>query len=164
VTVVIDVGCARHGNDYSIERLIEEFSPEVLYGFDPSEAVEVGRVEIGETRCKIERKAAWIYDGEIGFREDGLGSWVTDDSDAPKVPCFDLAKFIRSLGGEAMPILKLDCEAAEYEILDHLIETGADHLLKLVWVEWHPFGPEDHQARRLSIEERIGCPLEEWRW
>ena len=34
-SVVIDVGCARIGAAHSMERLIDEFHPKVLYGFDP---------------------------------------------------------------------------------------------------------------------------------
>ena len=200
--VVVDVGCARYGNDYSIERLIEEFSPDVLYGFDPSpfasgsvaEILEVAgkgtygeyETEVDGCRVIVQGRAAWTHDGEIGYREDGLNSWVTDLKDAPRVPCFDLATFIYQIAYKdmlrepppmlpltpldlKMPrpqpselpeiILKIDAEGSEYDLLRHLIGTGADRLLKLAWVEWHE---PDHG--RAKIEEEIVCEIVEWRW
>lgn len=171
--IVIDVGCARYGNDYSIERLIEEFHPSVIYGFDPNQGpdeyphppnpLDAPTGPTSGTSVVIEKKAAWIYDGEIGFQSDGLNSWVTEMNGAPKVPCFDLARFIL----EEMPyyeppheiILKIDAEGSEYDLLRHLIAKGADKLLKLAWVEWH-----EPDRGRAQIEAEISCPLEEWRW
>jgi hypothetical protein len=174
MTIVIDVGCARYGNDYSIERLIEEFHPAIIYGFDPNQGRDEypwtpnppGMGPTGPTHATaihIEKKAAWIYDGEIGFQSDGLNSWVTEMNGAPRVPCFDLARFI----SEEMPyyepsheiILKIDAEGAEYDLLRHLISRGADKLLKLAWVEWH-----QPDRGRAEIEQEIACELMEWNW
>lgn len=197
--IVIDVGCARYGGDYSIERLVKEFSPDVVYGFDPSPnagdeyflnvggglglgdvlTADIKFTGDGEytgdeyTKLSVWRKAAWTYDGEIGFREDNLNSWVTYANDAPKVPCFDLATFISDLyvtkhdrlangfldPNEPEIILKLDCEGSEYDLLRHLINTGVDKLLKLAWVEWH-----DPDRGRALIESELACELHEWNW
>lgn len=164
--IVIDVGCAKYGGDYSIERLIEEFDPEVLWGFDPNPAVpeEATRVDERAHRIELRRQAAWTYDGFVGYLEEGLNSCLTDRADAPKVPCFDLARFIRELPRDGDIVCKIDAEGAEFELLDHLIATGADRLLKLAWVEWHAFGVDDPAGRRASIEERIGCEIAEWTW
>src|SRR3990170_8813696 len=78
--IVIDVGCARYGGDYSIERLIEEFHPDLLYGFDPNPVTtqkppgECDAYVIEGTTVFIERLAAWTYRGQIGYLEDGLNS------------------------------------------------------------------------------------------
>lgn len=180
--IVIDVGCARYGNDYSIERLIEEFHPTRVYGFDPNQGFDeypwVMRLDgpTGPTTATIvdiQKKAAWLYEGTVGFQSDGLNSWVTEMDGAPKVPCFDLADFIfakwkvsfaRGYEGEFERmeeeiVLKIDAEGSEYDLLRHLINKGADKLLKLAWVEWH-----EPDRGRAEIEAEIACPLEEWRW
>lgn len=181
--IVIDIGCARYGNDYSIERLIEEFHPSTIYGFDPNQGSDeypwpsvpsAGPTGVTTaTSVIIEKKAAWIYDGEIGFQSDGLNSWVTEMNGAPQVPCFDLADFIvskwkvsfaRGYEGEFERmeeeiVLKIDAEGSEYDLLRHLINKGADKLLKLAWVEWH-----EPDRGRAAIEAEIACPLEEWCW
>ena len=92
--IVIDIGCARYGGDFSIERLLEEFEPDVLYGFDPNAATAV---TYAAPHVHIHASAAWVYDGTIGFLSDGLNSCLTYREDVPQVPCFDLAKFIAGL-------------------------------------------------------------------
>lgn len=178
MTVVIDIGCARYGGDYSIERLVEEFSPDMIYGFDPNAELVASAPEGAErvnenrwllpngTGLMLEQKAAWTYDGEIGYRSESLNSWITEAVDAPRVECFDLAKFIVELSEFAAwgIVLKCDAEGSEYDLLDHLIATRADALLKLAWVEFHPKLIPNAQQRRRTIEERIACELQEWRW
>jgi hypothetical protein len=195
MTIVVDIGCARYGNDYSIERLIEEFHPEVLYGFDPipfvtspfaSEIIANSgegaygeyEVEVDGCRVVVQGRAAWIYDGEIGLFRDGLSTHVVEDPTREQVPCFDLAYFIRSIPSDQEIILKIDAETAEYPLLEHLIATRTDELLKLAWVEWHcetcGRGAGGHRQgcrdrgesaeRRERIEQEISCELAEWRW
>ena len=173
--IVIDIGCAKYGGDFSIERLLEEFRPEVLYGFDPMQGPDEypwpPNPPDGPTfptkamRTYIEKKAAWTYDGEIGFSGSGLGGHI--DPDGENVPCFDLAGFIRSLPSDHEIALKIDAEGAEYDLLEHLIATRTDELLKLAWVEWHPKGQAVNSRpdkRRDLIEERIECDLHQWNW
>jgi FkbM family methyltransferase len=167
--IVIDIGCARYGGDFSIERLIEEFAPSELWGFDPSAAMDDLTVELrdGGPTIHLSRKAAWTHDGEIGFEGTGLDGRVTLDPAAEKVPCFDLAAFIRSLPSDEEIVLKADVEGAEYPLLEHLIATRTDELLKLAWVEWHPPGAPVNSrpdARREAIEEAISCDLHQWNW
>jgi hypothetical protein len=160
MTVVIDVGCARHGGDYSIERLIEEYDPHELYGFDPTLDVSTWPTPMPDRPVMCLRTvAAWTYDGEVGFRADGLNSWVTELRGAPKVPCVDLARVVREV---AIPdhldvILKLDAEGSEYDLLRHLMATETDRLLTLAVVEWH----EPDRGRAL-IEEQFAAPIKEW--
>jgi hypothetical protein len=167
--IAIDVGCARYGGDYSIERLIEEFHPDIIYGFDPNQGPDeypwpsTGAI----SNVHIEKKAVWIFDGEIGFVGQGLGGHATQEAAAPRVPCFDLAAFIRSLPSDEEIVLKIDAEGAEYELLEHLIQTRTDELLKFAWVEWHPPGARVNSwpdKRRTAIEESISCEMHQWNW
>jgi len=164
--IVIDVGCARIGNDYSIERLIEWYHPHKLYGFDPNEPMGQARQVDGTTvlvNLATWGCAAWTYDGEIGFRADGLNSWITKDAEAPRVPCFDLARFIEKLP-EGPVIAKIDAEGAEYDLLEHLIATGAVARLTRLLIEWHPTG---QGKRRREIEKGLrimDVPTEQWRF
>ncbi len=163
--IVIDVGAAAYGGDFSIPYLVEAFHPKTLYAFDPHDPMGGARME-EETSVFTNPVgvgcAAWTRDGEIGFWSDRLGSMVMDDPNLPQVPCFDLARFIKELPEDEI-VLKLDCESAEYDLLDHLIRQKVDVRLKLVWVEFHNFGVDNPQARRRAIERSISCPLEEWR-
>jgi hypothetical protein len=171
--IVIDVGCAKHGSDESIPYLIEEFSPRVLYGFDP--AAESADYALTNTIVCVHPWAAWTYDGAIGFRVAGLGGQVTEGATAHT--CIDLARFILMLPDEEI-VLKMDAEGAEYVLLPHLREYDADLRLKLLWVEWHcevcRIGGNgrhregcrgDHaawEARRAETEALIRCELAQW--
>ena len=184
--IVIDIGCARYGNDYSIERLVEEFEPRVIYGFDPNVSDDllgfhtwlIGGQPDRKVEVEVQRSAAWLYDGEIGFVSAGLTSWLTEMPEKPRTPCFDLVRFIRDLPSDEEMVLKMDAEKSEYELLERLIKTRTDELLKLIWVEWHCVScgrgagghrpecldPVDRHPRRQWIEENISCELAEWCW
>jgi len=176
--IVIDVGCARYGGDYSIERLLEEFKPTMLYGFDPNwETSMFEPPEDLQSLISVQPAAAWTYDGHVEFAGGGLGGHIEEGGH--EVRCFDLADFVRKLPSDHEVIIKIDAETAEYEILEHLMATGTDDLLKLVWVEWHcehcgralmsehlPSCPDPaaSSARRQAIEDGISCEIVEWRW
>lgn len=165
--IVIDVGCARYGGDYSIERLIEMYYPDMLYGFDPAwpeDEPNVIHSLFHPTTTFVERVAAWTYDGEVRFMIDGLNGQVGDAEHWPLVPCIDLAEFVRRLPSDQDIVLKIDAEGAEYDLLRHLITKGVDSMLKLAIVEWHTKGIEKPEKRRRMIEEVIACELQEWRW
>lgn len=165
LVIAIDVGCARYGGDFSLERMLEEFSPRVLYGFDPNwDESMFSPPDDLTSQVIVQKAAAWTYDGEIGFEGSGLGGHLAP---SPRlVPCIDLSKLIRSLGDESV-VLKIDAEGAEYELLEHLIGTNADLRLELAWVEWHPPGARVNSRpdeRRDAIEAEIACEIVEWRW
>lgn len=152
--IVVDVGCACYGGDYSIERLVEEFHPHTLYAFDP--AAEDGDERVGETLVIRRRAAAWTHAGEIGFTAAGLGGHI--DPDGPLVRAIDLSALIFEVADSGDLVLKIDAEGAEYDLLEHLVATGADRLLSLAWVEWHQ--PDRGRTR---LESELHCEVVEWR-
>lgn len=163
MTVVIDVGAARYGGDYSMERLIDQFNPKYLYALDPNPALELPDL-CEETIIELHHAAAWVRNGMVGYKADGLNSWLTDDGQAPSVPCIDLAAFIQVLSEkhDDKLVLKLDCEGSEYELLDWIISNDADELLDVCIVEWHPKSEPAHASLSADIASRIRCELQEW--
>jgi hypothetical protein len=163
--IVIDVGCARHGGDYSIERLIEHFQPTILYGFDPAADFKHGIWEENGCTVSVERAAAWTWDGTVGFTTAGLLGKV--DKGGLPTKCIDLARYIHELPAGEEIVLKIDAEGGEYPLLEHLIATGTDARLKLAWVEWHPKGGRCNSLpdpSRLKIEKAIACEVVQWNW
>lgn len=166
--IVLDIGCARYGGDYSIERLVEEFQPERLYGFDPNLHSNLYRYVLDDTDVVLRRLAAWTRGGTVGYCEPGLRGHLSENGAGEQVPCFDLAAQIEHLPADAELILKIDAEGAEYELLEHLIAHGADKWLTLAWVEWHASSNQAEARRRAkrrkAIEREIFCELVEWKW
>jgi len=183
--IVVDLGCYPHGHEISIERLIDRYAPDVLYGFDPyPDLIEgertITRDRIGaghkSVRVVLERKAAWTYDGEIEMAlvpgERAWDSTVMRDKNSRlewrrgevvTVPCFDLARWLRAVEpvGEGL-ILKMDVEGAEFPLCEHLIQTRTDVLVGRLFVEWHDLKMDYPPKRRAELEERLHCPVEEW--
>lgn len=180
MTLVIDVGCATYGGDSSIPYLIEEFSPAVLVGFDPSEPARIYTHGGTETTVIIEQAAAWTHDGTVMFEGDGLRGHVTGLGTrlARRVKCIDLAGYVLALVDDDV-ILKMDAEGSEYELLPALIGHDADLELRLLWIEWHCpacgtgwFGNETPDAcqrcghvergRRTELEKLLRCEVAQW--
>lgn len=161
--IVVDLGCATYPGfpaDESTNALIERFKPSVYYGFDPHPSVIERDRWIANTRTIIERKAAWTYDGTIGFVTvpevlNDLRSHVDPGDPNDPVPCFDLANFLFATERYAQGalVLKLDVEGAEYTLLRYLVSRGADRLLNCLLVEWH--GPP-------LLDLPLACPAEPW--
>jgi FkbM family methyltransferase len=173
--IVVDLGCFPHHDHISIERLVARYRPDVLYGFDPWPGLVEGETYVGDTRVVLERRAAWIEDGEIEFaRVRGLRGWdstvmKTKDSRnewtkagrVMRVPCFDLSAWLRTL--PEPPVLKLDVEGAEFPILEHLHREGTDALLAELLVEWHDEKMADDLAsRRVELTAVLRCPVGAW--
>lgn len=174
-TIVIDVGCAKHGDDESIPYLVKEFSPSFLYGFDPEDEEEVYKLD--KTLVDVRPWVAWGYNGTIGFEENGLRGRVNETS-GTQVRCFALADFIGSISLDAEVVLKIDAEGAEYTLLPYLNATYADRRLRLALVEWHCpecgtggcFSHDDRcekcdahlPGKRSSIEASMGCEMRQW--
>ena len=158
VDVVIDVGCATHGTEESVNRLISMFHPKTLYGFDPHCRDTVDDVD--GTLVILTRAAAWTYDGNVWFGDDASRSRVTGAKGDRTVRCVDLAQLISEYRQQhPNVVLKLDAEGAEYTLLPHLISTGTDRLLQEVWVEWH--SPTDARER---LEQELACEVKAWTW
>jgi FkbM family methyltransferase len=157
VSAVIDVGCEQYSGAESVRALVKRYKPTVLYGFDPL-CVDAD-TWIGDTHVVTYKAAAWVYDGEVSFRwQPGTTMSRIEDGGQP-VRCIDLAKVVRGAAQDyGSVVLKLDCEGAEYQLLEHLLAEGAAERLTKVLVEWHG----NEQAARDSILARLTCPVGEW--
>jgi hypothetical protein len=148
--IVVDLGCADHNNIVpSLDRLVGMFHPDKIYGFDPSEKLDESVTEVQGVPCQLERKAAWLWDGEVGFHDDNTGSHI---GGGRQVACFDFAQWLLDLGEQA--IVKMDIEGAEWALLAQLRMTGADSRIEKLLVEWH----------QPQVHEQLQCPVEAWIW
>lgn len=159
VSTVIDVGCARYGGDFSVERLLEEFQPKTLIGLDPSPDVANVCEFVGDTLVMTFRAAAWTSFEAVVYHGGGLGGYVDLEPPGEWVHGFDLARLVKAF---SPVVLKMDAEGAEFVLLPHLIEQGADEHIALAWIEWHP-AKGTAKARR-QIEKALRCEVTEWRW
>lgn len=178
--IVVDVGCHPHGSEESVYKLVNEYHPEVLFGFDPFPGLVPGMERYPEeavmarsARLRRElrfpttifraRLAAWLHNGFVPYEAAEMitAGIAPATSTAPVVPCFDLVAWLKTLPmPDVSVILKLDCEGAEYPLLRAIVDADLDLLLTRVVVEWHT---EDMAHGHFDKHPaRVRCPVEDW--
>lgn len=87
-------------------------------------------------RKKMSGKGFGFSQGSTLFGDKTSGRIRKDDY--VKVVTVDTAEYLHSLcQGGGRVILKVDIEGKEYDVLEHLIDTGAIKLIDAMFVEWH---------------------------
>lgn len=170
--MVFDLGCAALEGDESIPKLLKQFKPMILFGFDPQE--EPREFVHNGTRVVIDNRAAWIHSGTVRFAGQSFGARVVERG-GREIECVDVTYLIAKQL-DARPVVKLDCEGSEYPILDKLIAAGYDARLGGVLVEWHctecGHGIWSHAAScdnmdaaeqlARDYENNLNCEVERW--
>ena len=146
-SIVIDIG-ANEGQE--IEVLlptgceIHSFEPHPMFFKELCKKYETS------SNLHLNQYAAWKENGKKtlyfkeemeNFRQDGGASLIKEKTNLNlnlniEVECIDIAKYIRDLNRE-IDLLKIDVEGAEYEILNHLFETGTSQKIKNIYFEDH---------------------------
>jgi FkbM family methyltransferase len=172
--IVVDLGCFPHRDEISIEPLVERYHPDVLYGFDPWPGLVEGETDLDGTKVVLERRAAWVEDGEIEFaRMRGIRGWDSTvmrrknarrewsgAADVIRVPCFDFSAWLRRL--PEPPVVKFDVEGAEFPILERLHDDGTDALVAQLLIEWHDEKMSDFAERKAALLSQLRCPVGPW--
>lgn len=154
--IVVDLGCATHGFHASVPVLLSMYRPGMLYGFDPLLTEDAAAVTaVGETPCEFKREAAWIFDGQVPFKERGSSSHV---GGGPDVPCFDFSAWLARTTPDGDVVLKMDVEGAENELLPRMIRDGTNQLVSELLIEWHD-APKD---QREHLADSFGGVVKEW--
>jgi hypothetical protein len=160
--IVVDVGAMPHAPEESTYKLIELFDPLLLFAFDGFKGFPEGIEAFSQTMIVRRRRAAWVHDAWMPYHQEGMISGVVPVTSEEPERCqtFDLASFLLALPGKV--VLKMDCEGAEYRILPHLRDTGADRKLEKLLIEWHP--PHLALGWYVPREERVipDCQVVDW--
>jgi hypothetical protein len=71
-----------------------------------------------------------------------------------EITLMSAADFIRDTGIQNIDLMKINIEGAEYDLLEHVIETGFIRCIKNIQVQFHDFVPNAEQ-RMKSIKTRL---------
>ncbi len=154
--IVVDLGCNSYDPSYSsLHTLVEEYEPDLIYGFDPNPTMVGAVTVVGDCPAVVQNKAAWLYDGEARFCDRGMGSFIGDMCDQ-RVKCFDFSAWFAGLEGDV--VVKMDIEGSEYELLERMLDDGTAGKVKELLVEWHGDDPD----RKKPILDRWPGPVREW--
>lgn len=89
---------------------------------------------------------------EMHHSADGTGAFV--QGQAEQVKLVEASRFLREQGVARIDLLKINIEGGEYELLEHLIDSGEIARVRKLQVQFHDFVP-DAVARRARIVERL---------
>lgn len=149
----IDVGAY---NGDSVEqflnwfKIIDDVSEYEIHAFEPNKAISGGIKHLAELHDNIHfyDKAVWVHDGMVEFAVDSdkqpLGSTVEsskasiwNNNKHIMVDCIDFSEWLKQFSGYSEVVVKMDCEGAEFEILNKLLDDGTLPIITLLLVEFH---------------------------
>ena len=89
----------------------------------------------------------------LSLRADSSSQFKKSDNSVP-VTFIKAADFLAEHDIKEIDLMKINIEGGEYDLLDHLIETGTTDLIRNIQVQFHDFIP-DAKTRMVKIQERL---------
>lgn len=139
--IFIDVG-------YYQGKALEYYAPLMdkdwlVYAFEPNTELNVEEsIKRFPFQVSWIKKAVWVVDGEVDFRIGGRedashidGVRVSTDKKI-KVPCVNFSRFVGELP-EGTIIVSMDCEGAEFAILEKMLVEDTAQKIDLLDIEFH---------------------------
>ena len=161
--IFIDVG-AMAGDTLDVLRRFRS-NPEtyICYAWEPNpENLEKLRSWIqkhSHMNVKVIKKAAWIKNGQLRFNneQDNDGKIVSQGGYV--VRSGDISQWmLNNFNKNDFVFLKMDIEAAEFQVLPAILKSGAMDLvdeLQLEWHDWGDFTSNEHTQQRKKLEKQI---------
>lgn len=103
--------------------------------------------------CEIIKKAAWLFDGRLGF---GGAYYYTSAFEDPthEYECFDINSLLAKY--DEIALVKINVEGAEYDLLEHVYRGGLISRIRDLQVQFHLVGGQDSIVRYEVISELLG--------
>ena len=119
----------------------------------------------------VKEEAIWVDDinkdffisvdnwGDLGCTLLAEKKEKLDLENPVNVKCIDFAKFLKSFSEDDYIVVKLDIEGAEYDVLNHLIETKAITKINELYVEFHDifFNRNSEDIKNKLLNFNIKC-------
>lgn len=89
---------------------------------------------IDDYPCEFIKKAAWTFDGKLKF---GGAFYYTSafENAVTEYECFDVNSLLSRF--DDIALVKINIEAAEYELLNHVIDVGLHKRIRNLQVQFH---------------------------
>lgn len=179
--IFIDVGCWHAGATEQFvnwgQLLTDDLSKSFIYSIEPNPKLKEYWETIRDRHIKhlagmeYIPKAAWVENTTLQLSETDLDLGATvmtekqgyNEDNLISVEAFDFSTWLRGFVGEQV-IIKMNCEGAEYPILEKMIKDGTDRIPESIMVEFHSKKMEGNQIDLENyIKKNIKCKLYEWR-
>ena len=152
-SVVFDVGgykgkwtgeiLSRYGCKIHVFEPVPEFAHDIREKFTQDVQVTVHELALGQTNDK--RSISIMRDSSSFYREVG-------ESQIVEQVC--AAEFIENTGLDSIDLMEVNIEGGEYDLLDHLIESGMMPRIKNIQIQFHDFIPDAYR-RLVAIQDGL---------
>ena len=111
---------------------------------------------------ELRNEAVGTENKQVRFEIAGIaGRAVDGDDDCPRcvtVQMIDFAEYLtNNVKREDYVAMKIDVEGGEYDLLEHLLQTGAAGLLDELFVEWHGWRHEANAVKISHLQGRLSA-------
>jgi len=154
--LVIDIGgykgeyTERVSKRFDCKVIIFEPDPELfsflLNKFQVFPKMEIHGIAVGKPEGWRDLYLSWGRLGNSFYKE-----WAKSDKSV-KVPVVSLVNFMRDNKIKKADILKVNCEGAEYEIMDDLIENNMLDCFNEILIQFHK---TEHKSKRKALEAKL---------
>lgn len=149
----------------------------VTHAFEPNPKFTAQLRKKGNDSTFIHTEAAWVEDTELEFAVDQtetpLGSTlmpgkkaIWDTMPKIKVQAFDFSEWLKQFKSDDFVVVKMDCEGAEFPILEKMIVDGTIKVPAVLLVEFHPNKVVEytttHKDELMKRIEDLGVDIKEW--
>lgn len=114
-----------------------------VYAFEPNIELPVEEnIERFPFQVNWIKKAVWTEDGEVDFRIGGrddsshINGLRRSTDRKVTVPCIDFSKFVSELPKGKL-VVSMDCEGAEFPVLEKMLAEGTAQKIDLLDIEFH---------------------------
>jgi len=149
-------GFSLHG--FEVQQDIRQFADRLRARL-PDRQIEVMYAAVGKRDGAIDyfEAAEWGKNYKGGTTTVASKQSAVNYADPKQAPCVDFSRWLLSQTcDDAFVFVKMDIEGGEYEVIEHLLETGAIERIDVLAVEWHAHKfPDAVRTRYLAIEERV---------
>jgi len=90
----------------------------------------------------------------IGMSNDGTSTFNKKSSEQELIQLKMASEFIKDNNIQRIDLLKINIEGGEYDLLEHLIESGVIKIVKNIQVQFHDFVPQAIE-RMHKIRDRL---------
>lgn len=100
---------------------------------------------------------------ELALSADGSGAFISG-SHVEKVEIRETQSFLKEMGIDEIDLLKINIEGAEFDLLNHMVDTGVFNKVKRLQVQFHDFVPDAVRRHEALVKKLAATHVRTWNY
>jgi len=121
---------ARYSCNIFIFEPVREYAKNLINNFAPNKKISVYNFGLSSATC----------DADIFINNNSSSTYIRQKH-GEKIKLIKASEFIKENGITKIDLMKINIEGGEYDLLEHLIESGEIKKIKNIQVQFHDFVP-----------------------